>query len=303
MMNRREFLRNSAIICAGGALVGGFPLKSFAEERPLVVVGEGPSAPSLVRETIKALGGMEAFVKPGDKVVVKPNIGWDRTPEQAANTHPEVVTEVIRLCLAAGAAKVMVFDRTCNEPRRCYVTSGIGPAVEAMGDPRVELTQIDERRFRTIDIPEAALLKRCSLYEDVLSADKFINLPIAKHHSASVLTLGMKNLMGVMGGNRAVLHRNLPDALTDVNLGLRSHLTIVDATRILTANGPQGGKLEDVKIMNTLVAGTDIVATDSVSATLFGKAPGDIPYLVTAGKRGLGVNDLEKIRVTRVKAG
>jgi uncharacterized protein (DUF362 family) len=281
--------------------VGGFPFAALAEEGPTVVVAEGQSAAALVQGTLKALGGMENFVKPGDVVVVKPNIGWDRTPEQAANTSPEVVTEVIRLCLQAGAAKVRVFDRTCNEPRRCYVTSGIGPAVEAMGDPRVELSQIDERRFQTIDIPQAALLKRCAFYEDVLSANKFINLPIAKHHSASVLTLGMKNLMGVMGGNRAVLHRNLPDALTDLSLALRSHLTIVDATRILLANGPQGGKLEDVKIANTLVAGTDIVATDSVAATLFGKTPADIPYLVAAGKRGLGVNELGKIRVNRIK--
>ncbi|TAL16458.1 DUF362 domain-containing protein [bacterium] len=302
-MNRREFIKNSALFCAGTALVPGYPLSAYAAQGPLVVMAEGKSAASLVRETVKALGGMEAFVKPGETVVVKPNIGWDRTPEQAANTHPEVVTEVIRLCLAAGAAKVKVFDRTCNEPRRCYVTSGIGPAVEAIGDPRVELSHIDDRRYRVVDIPGGVFLTRQPFYEDALTADKFINLPVAKHHGASLLTLGMKNIMGVAGGNRAGFHRNLPDALTDINLAIRSHLTIIDATRILLANGPQGGRLEDVKIANTLVAGTDIVAADSVAVSLFGKTPLDIPFLVTAGKRGLGVNDLEKIRVMRLKAG
>ncbi len=149
-------------------------------------------------------------------MVVKPNIGWDRTPEQGANTHPEVVREVVALCLEAGAAKVKVFDRTCNDPRRCYVKSGIAAAVERL-DAKVELSHIDERRFREVEMPAALLLKRSSFYEEALDADCFINLPVAKHHSASGLTIGMKNIMGVMGGNRAVLHRNIAEALADMN--------------------------------------------------------------------------------------
>jgi uncharacterized protein (DUF362 family) len=271
-----------------------------AADGPLVVQAKGGTPAQLARAVVAELGGMKAFVSPGETVVVKPNIGWDRKPEQAANTNPELVCEVVRMCLEAGAAKVKVFDRTCNDPRRCYVTSGIGPAVEAMNDPRVELSQVDERRFRKIDIPGATLLTSWPFYEDVLSADKYINVPIAKHHSAAVLTMGMKNILGVVGSNRAVLHRNLPEALLDLNRGLRTHLTIVDATRILTANGPQGGKLEDVTQLDTVVAGTDIVAVDSVACALFGKSPKDIRYLQMAHEQGFGVADLDRIRVKKI---
>lgn len=300
-MDRREFIKGAALIGAGMTITPIWLEPAYAAEGPLVVKSSGGSPAKLVRAAVAGLGGMRVFVGKGQTVVVKPNIGWDRSPDQAANTHPEVVREVVLLCLEAGAAKIKIFDRTCNDPRRCYVNSGIAAALEGL-DPRVELSHIDERRFRLVEMPEALLLKRSSYYEDALDTDCFINLPVAKHHSASGLTIGMKNIMGVLGGNRAVLHRNLPEALVDMNRAIRSHLTLVDATRILVANGPQGGKLEDVRTMETIIASSDVVAADSIAATLFGKSYLDLKYLSLAHDQGLGIADPARIRLKTVGA-
>ena len=296
-MNRRDFIKNAALLSAGIAASPGWVKGAFAADSPLVVMAKEGDAAKLVRAAVAALGGMGTFVGKGQTVVVKPNIGWDRRPEHAANTNPEVVREVVRMCLEVGAAKVKVFDRTCNDPRRCYVSSGIAALLEELQDERIEVSQVDERKFRMVESPEAMVLKRGSYYEDVLDADRFINVPVAKHHSASGLTIGMKNVMGVIGGNRAVLHRRLAEALVDMNRVVRSHLTVVDATRVLVANGPQGGRIEDVKILGTVLASSDVVAADAVTATLFGKAMPDLPYLSLAHEQGLGVADISRIQL------
>lgn len=296
-MNRRDFIKHAALLSAGIAAAPYWASDAMAVSGALVVMAKDGDAEQLVRDAVAGLGGMGQFVARGQTVVVKPNIGWDRLPEHAANTNPEVVRTVALMCLEAGAAKVKVFDRTCNDPRRCYVSSGIEAALEELGDRRVEVSQVDERRFRKVPSPQAAILKNGTYYEDVLDADRFINLPVAKHHSASGLTIGMKNVMGVIGGNRAVLHRRLTEALVDMNRVVRSHLTVVDATRVLVANGPQGGRVEDVKQLGTVLASTDVVAADSVTATLFGKSLHDLPYLKLAHEQGLGVADMSRIQL------
>jgi len=296
-MDRRKFLKQAALLGAGIAAAPEWVKNVLAADGPLVGMAKGGNAAKLVRDAVAAIGGMSGFVARGETVVVKPNIGWDRKPEQAANTNPEVVREVVLMCLEAGAAKVKVFDRTCNDPRRCYVTSGIAAALEALGDDRVEVSQIDERRFRKVASPDALILKNWAYYEDVLDADRFINVPVAKHHSASGLTIGMKNVMGIIGGNRATLHRKLAEALVDMNRVVRSHLTVVDATRVLVANGPQGGRLEDVQAFETVLASIDVVAADAVAASLFGKTAKDLPYLQLAEEKGLGAADLARIRI------
>jgi len=301
-MNRRKFLKQATLLGAGLAANPLWIKESLAADGPLVAVAKGEAAAKLVAAAVATLGGMSRFVGQGETVVVKPNIGWDRSPEQAANTHPEVVREVVRLCLEAGAAKVKIFDRTCNDPRRCYVNSGIATIIEEMGDSRIEMTQIDERRFRKVEMPDALILKNWPYYEEVLEADRFINVPIAKHHSASGLTIGMKNVMGVIGGNRASLHRKLPEALVDMNRALPSHLTVIDATRVLVANGPQGGRLEDVRQFNTVLASADVVAADTVAASLFGKTPADLHYLQMAHEKGLGSADLATIKIVTTGA-
>jgi len=268
-----------------------------AREQSLVAMAEGKDYAAITRKAINAIGGIRRFVKPGDVVVVKPNMGWDRSSEMAANTHPQVVRAVVEECLAAGAKKVKVFDHTCNDSRRCYVNSGIEAALK--GIRGVECKQIENERFRKVAL-NGRFLKEWELYDEALSANVFINVPVAKHHGLTKLTLGLKNVMGVMGGNRGFIHRSIDVALADVNAHLKSHLTVIDATRILTAHGPQGGTLADVKVLNKVIASVDIVAADAVATTLFGLKPGDVPVTVAAHRRGLGEMNLDLIKVVRV---
>ena len=264
---------------------------------PTVVVAEGTDHARITRNALAALGGMGRFVKAGATVVVKPNMGWDRSSEHAANTNPVVVKTVVEECLRAGAKKVKVFDRTCNDERRCYVNSGIEPALKGMKN--VEVKHLENERYKKVALNGKAL-KDWELYGEALSADVYINVPVAKHHGLSGLTLGLKNVMGIMGGNRGSIHKQLDTALADVNAVFRPHLTIIDATRILTAHGPQGGDLKDVKILNKVIASTDIVAADAYATTLFGLRPEDIAVTVAAHKRGLGEMDLKKVKVLKV---
>ena len=303
MLSRRDFIRRSlqaASLSAFGSLpildLASSPVAFAATGAVELSIRKGEDIPALVRETVAALGGMQRFVKPNETVVLKPNIGWDRTVEQAANTHPQIVATVARLCLEAGAGRVRVFDRTCNDPRRCYVQSGIAAAVEALADDRVNLEHMDRRGYQEIGLKDGVALQKWEFYKPALDADRLINLPIAKDHSISTLTLGMKNIMGVIGGNRGILHRNIDQALADINSVVHSDLTIIDATRILIANGPQGGDLDDVRKLDTLIASADIVAADSYAATLFGFRPDQIPTIVAGAQRGLGVMDLTKVQ-------
>lgn len=293
-MDRRTFIKTTGT----AVLLAPVLIKEAlaAREPSLVAVAEGTDYAAITRKAINAVGGMKRFVKPGDIVVVKPNMGWDRSTEFAANTHPLVVRAVVEECLAAGAKKVKVFDSTCNDSRRCYVNSGIEGALKGMKG--VDCKQIEPERFRKVTL-NGQFLKEWELYDEALSANVYINVPVAKHHGLSKLTLGLKNVMGIMGGNRGYIHRNLAVALADVNAHVKSHLTIIDATRILTAHGPQGGNIADVKVLNKVIASTDTVAADAFATTLFGMKPADIPATVAAFKRGLGEMNLNKIRVVR----
>lgn len=302
-LDRREFIRQSLRNACAAGLVGTLPQLLLpdpvgAVENSQLAVRKGNNIPELVRETLAAFGGMGRFVKPGESVVVKPNIGWDRAVDFAANTHPLVVQTVVSLCLEAGAAKVQIFDRTCNDPRRCYVSSGIQAAVESLNSHRAEVVHMDRRAYRELEIANGKVLGRWSFYLPAIDADRLINLPIAKHHSISKLTLGMKNMMGVIGGNRGMLHRKIADSLADINSLIHSDLTLIDATRILVANGPQGGRLEDVEVRNTVIASPQIVTADAYAATLFGYQPEEIETIVAGHLRGLGEINLG--RVTRV---
>jgi len=268
----------------------------FAAQGPTVALAEGADHDRITRNAINALGGMKRFVKPGNTVVVKPNMGWDRTPELAANTSPIVVRAVVDECLRAGAKKVKVFDRTCNDQRRCYQNSGIETALKGMKG--VEVKHIEEERFRKVAL-KGKILKECELYDEALLADVFINVPVLKHHGLSKLTIGMKNIMGILGGNRGSIHKHLDVALTDINTVFKTHLVVVDATRILTAHGPQGGNIADVRVLNKVLASTDIVAIDAYATTLFGLKPEDIAVTVEAHRRGLGEIRPERMKIVR----
>ncbi len=298
-MHRREFIKSAAITAAGLSMptfIGTFIDNIEAADKTDLAVAHGASPSKITRAAIDAMGGIKKFISRGDIVVIKPNMAWDRTPEQAANTNPEVVAEVVKMCYEAGAKKVKVFDRTVNDPRRCYVQSGIADAVRVLG---AEVSYVDERKFKDMDIKGEAM-KSWPLYTDIFEADKVINIPVAKHHSLAKLTMSMKNWMGVMGGSRRQIHQRLDESLVDLSMFIKPTLTILDAVRILTANGPQGGNLDDVKKLDTVIVGIDQVAVDSFGASLFGMKGSDLGYVKIADKRGLGTMDLSKVKIRKI---
>lgn len=306
--DRRSFLKG-AITCSLAAtglnLAGGMGIfgDAWAAAQPVIAVAKNGTPEAMTRAAVMALGGMSKFVGKGDVVIVKPNIGWDRKPEQAANTNPDVVKAVVKMCLDAGAKRVRVMDRTCNDPRRCYKQSGIKDAVLSIDDPAVTVEHTDDRKFVTLPIKEGRSLKSWTFYKDMVEADKVINIPIAKHHNAARLTMGLKNVMGCLGGNRGNIHSDLDQNIADLNTVMKFDLVVLDAYRILTGNGPQGGNLRDVKRMDTVIAGTDPVAVDSYGATLFGITGRDVPHVLNAYKAGLGEVDLAKVRTVEADLG
>ena len=268
---------------------------------PHLAVARGGEPAALVHHAVAALGGMQRFVSTGDDVIIKPNVCVDyRTYEYAATTNPWVVGEIVRLCLEAGAGRVRVMDFPFGgNSESAYVSSGIQEQVLAAGG---EMEPIRFLKFVETDIPDALDLKKCQIYEDVLLADAVINVPIAKHHSLARLTLGMKNLMGVIR-DRPYMHGNLGQRLADLTSRVRPALTIIDAVRILQRSGPTGGRLSDVQKLDTVIASPDIVAADSYAATLFGLQPTDLSYIVSGLNMGLGRADLETMKIEEIAVG
>jgi uncharacterized protein (DUF362 family) len=303
-MHRRDFLKQMAALGlaagAGGLLVLPEEVWAMAPQAPpppVVAKVQGTNYAQLAGEAIQALGGMKKFVHPGEVVVVKPNMAWDRAPEMAANANPAVVRQVVELCLEAGAKQVKVLDNPCQDARKVYANSGIKAAVEAIKDPRAVVPYMDERRFVEVSIAKAKALKKWFFYKDILEADRFINIPIAKTHSEARLTMCLKNMMGAIGGRRGRIHVGLHQNIADLNLLLRPDLHVLDATRIMVKSGPSGGSLQDVEVKNLVFAGADPVALDSVGTGLFGLKPTDIGYIIKSHQAGRGEMDLNKIKV------
>ncbi len=292
-MKRRDFLKITGLVAASLS----FKKDLFAENKSQIALAEGTDYEKITKNCLDALGGIGKFVKKGDTVVIKPNIGWDRKPEEAANTHPLVVKAIAEECLKAGARKVKVFDRTCNDPRRCYVNSGMSEVLSKIKG--VELKYLDTEKFRKVKI-NGLFIKDWELYEEALNCDVYINVPVAKHHGLTGLTLALKNIMGIMGGNRGYIHREIEDALCDLNIARIPHLNVIDATRILLRNGPQGGGVKDVKVLNRVIASTDIVLSDALATTFFNLKPEDLKTTMRAYERKLGEINLSRARLIKV---
>jgi uncharacterized protein (DUF362 family) len=261
---------------------------------PQITVIQGGEPRALVQKALENLGGIRRFVSRQDVVVIKPNIAWDRTPDQAATTNPDVVAVMVRQCWQAGAKRVVVTDVSCNEPRRCFLRSGIQAAARAEG---AEVILPDPELFQEVDIG-GVVLKSWPIFKPFLEADKVFNLPIAKHHSLMGVTLGMKNWYGILGGERNRLHQQIHQSLVDLANFMLPTLTLMDCYRILLRNGPTGGNLEDVSIKKTLVAGTDPVAIDAyVAKAYWNLDPEHLPYLQMAAAHGLGTVDFAALAV------
>jgi uncharacterized protein (DUF362 family) len=261
---------------------------------PQMTVVQNGEPRALVAQALENLGGIGRFISRQDVVVIKPNIAWDRTPEQAANTNPDFVAEVVRQCWQAGAKRVIVTDVSCNEPRRCFHRSGIQAAALA---EHAEVILPDPELFREVDMG-GVVLKSWPVFTPFLEADKIFNLPIAKHHVLTGATLGMKNWYGILGGERNRLHQQIHQSLVDLANFMLPTLTLMDCYRVLLRNGPTGGNVEDTVVKKTIVAGTDPVAIDAYVAKAYWNLDAEsMPYLQMAAARGLGVVEFDKLQV------
>lgn len=299
-MKRRQFLRTSAFGTTALSIAPMAFSTSLRAANPADVVWvENGEPEELLAAAMKALGGMGKFISRGDVVVIKPNIGWDRPPELAATTNPQLIAALVKSCKAAGAKEVKIFDRTCNNPRRCYRNSKIEKLAKEAG---ADVSHIRENRFKNIPI-NGQLIKEWPVYREYLEADKVINVPIAKHHSLSRVTLGLKNLMGALGGNRGSIHNNFSQKLAEIDRNILPTLTIIDAYRILIDNGPVGGNPEHVRLKKTLVASSCTVSADVTALELFGHTLDQVDHVKTALDMGLARFDIKKLNVQKIRLG
>lgn len=305
-MNRREFIKKCISIAAiasispllkGKPLLGS-PLDSEQTKTPdLVAVKNGEPA-EMFDTGIKALGGIENFVKKGQTVVVKPNIAWNREPERGANTNPQLVKRVIEHCIQAGAKKVYVFDHPCDNWESTYKASGIERAAKDAG--AVVVPAHKESYFEEVRVPGAHTLKTTKVHELILDSDVFINVPILKHHGSTLMTCAMKNLMGVVW-DRGFYHRtDLHGCITEFCLFRKPDLNIVDAYYVMFRNGPQGRSKEDLRKERMQLISTDILAIDTAASRILGREPQDIKHVVYGDERNLGIMDLERLNIKRI---
>lgn len=304
-MKRRDFISKSvkAGIIAGSALSVGnysklFGYNSFIppDDYHLAAI-RGGEPDVMFDEAIKALGGMTNFVKKGQTVVVKPNIGWDVPPERAANTNPLLVNRIIKHCFEAGAKDVYVFDNTCDNWKRAYSNSGIEKAAK---DAKAKVVSgATENYYQKVTVKQGKKLKEAKVHELILNCDVFINVPVLKHHSSADLTIAMKNLMGIVW-DRGYWHRNdLHQCIADFTSFRKPDLNIVDAYNVMKRNGPRGVSEADVVNMKSLIVSSDIVAVDAASAKLFSMDPEKVAHIKIANDMKLGTMDLEKLNIFR----
>jgi uncharacterized protein (DUF362 family) len=274
------------------------PVPVPAADQAYLAAAHGASPAAITEAALKALGGIERFVKSGQNVVIKPNICVDyHTPEYAATTNPEVVATLVKLCLGAGAKRVRVMDMPFGgTPESAYAISGIGEAVKDAGGQMEIMSPV---KFIQTAIPSGKDIQSWSIYRDALEADVLIDVPIAKNHSLARLTLGGKNLLGLVS-NANQIHQNLGQRIADLVTVIRPTLTVVDAYRIMVTHGPTGGSLNDVKAANTVIASHDIVAADAYAATLFNLTGKDITFVKAAAAMGLGTLDLASVKVAEI---
>ena len=304
-MDRRSFFKKSlgASVVLGAALTGKyqtlFATSSNSTDLPFDLVAvKGGEPDVMMQKGMEALGGIRSFVKKGQKVVIKPNIGWDVAPERAGDTNPKLVAEIIRQCHDAGASEVYVFDHTCDNWQRCYKNSGIESAVKDAGGKIAPAHT--EGYYQEVILPQGKNLTKVKEHELILNSDVFINVPILKEHGGARLTITMKNLMGNVW-DRKTWHRNdLHQCIADYAAYRKPTLNIVDAYAVMKQNGPRGVSVEDLVIMKSLLISTDMVAADTAAAKLFGMDPADIRYIQIAKEQKVGRMDLENLRIKRI---
>lgn len=309
-MKRRDFLKTSAL--AGAALTLNFEGLHAAltnntvavEAVPDMVAVMGGEPEVMLDKALEALGGIGKYIKKGQKVVIKPNIGWDRAPEMAGNTNPKLVKALVQKCLAAGADKVTVFDHTCDNWQKCYATSGIEEAAKEAG--AIVMPANDEKYYKEVSVPNGKKLKNAKIHEALVEADVWINVPVLKNHGGAKLTCAMKNYMGIVWDRRYFHQNDLQQCIADIcTWEKKPVLNIVDAYRIMFQNGPQGKTLADVATLKSLIVSPNIVAVDTAALSLFNQVKkldlAAASHIGRGEENNLGTTDLKKLNIKRIK--
>jgi len=310
-MERRNFLKAAVMGTVAGAmnlksskLFGAGEVETFAADNDLVAVMGGEPG-EMYAKAIEAMGGISRFIKKGDKVVVKPNMGWDKKPEFAANTNPDLLAAVIKDCFAAGASEVVVFDNTCDEWQACYRNSGLEAAAKAAG-ARVAFAH-DEKYYKSVQLPKGQKLKEAKIHEAIINCDKWINVPILKTHGGAKMTIAMKNYMGIVW-DREIWHKtDLQQCIADcATYEKKPVLNIVDAYRVMTQNGPKGRTIADAQTAKALFMSTDIVAVDTAAVRFFVQFRDnikleDVSHIGIGEKMSIGTTNLDKLKVERIR--
>ena len=302
-MERRTFLKNTAAAGIIGGIALNLPAKALTKGSKKkgkydMVAVKGGEAAEMFNQGIEAMGGMKVFVKPGQTVVIKPNIGWARTPEEAANTNPELIKRIVEQCIKAGAKDVYVFDHTCNNWKDTYSKSGIAEAAKAAGAKVVCGNY--QKDYRETDIPKGKRLKKAKVHNLILDCDVFINVPVLKNHGGAVMTCAMKNYMGIVWDRRYFHKNDLQQCIADSVLIREPDLNIVDAYRVMKKGGPRGRGLQDVATMKYQLLSTDIVAVDAAASKILGIAESRIGHIKLGEELKLGTRNIDKLNVKRI---
>jgi uncharacterized protein (DUF362 family) len=305
-MQRRDFLKTTlaagAVLMTSDSLLA-HPNKLMVESTPDMVAVKGGEPAQMLQEALKTLGGIGKYVKKGQNVVIKPNIGWDKRPEFAADTNPDLVGELVKQCLAAGAKKVSVFDHTCDNWQRCYTNSGIKKAVESAGG--VMIPGNDTSYYKEVKLPKAVRLKSAKIHQTLLEADVWFNVPILKNHDGARMSIAMKNYMGIVS-DRPYFHSNdLQQCIADIcTWDKKPALNIIDAYRCLLRNGPQGRSVKDTYPMKALIVSTDIVAADTAAMRMFGQVEkisvDDVGHIAKGEQLRLGTQKIDRLNIKRI---
>jgi len=322
LLNRREFIGRAAragatLLAAGGIAAlaydptgpgpsfeepaaSGLPDFSLAEAGRRMCIARGAERPRALQLALQALGGIETFIRKGDRVLIKVNAAFASPPLLSATSHPELVSEMIRLCRKAGAAAVRVTDNPINDPASCFALTGIGEAARSAG---AELILPEERFFRPLTLKDAALIKNWPvLLEPLSGVTKLIGLAPLKDHHRSGASMVMKNWYGLLGGRRNIFHQDIQTIIAELARMVTPTLVVLDATTTMISNGPTGGSLADLKETRTLIVGTDQVAVDAFGATLLGKTAADLPFIAKAEALGAGSADYRALSPIEVAA-
>lgn len=312
-MKRRDFFKTTAVMGAASALSINFDGLQAAllsndmavAQSPDLVAVMGGEPEVMLNKALDALGGINRFVKKGQKIVIKPNIGWDRKPELAANTNPKLIQSLVKKCLDAGAQKVTVFDHTCDNWQKCYESSGIAEAVKAVGG--IVVPGNDEKYYKKeISLPKGVVLKSAKIHEALDEADAWINVPVLKNHGGAKFTCCMKNYMGIVWDRRYFHQNDLQQCIADVCTWTKKPvLNIVDAYRIVFQNGPQGRSAADVAMVKSLIASTDIIAADTAALSFFNQVKKldmeAVSHITKGEAHKLGTTRLDDLKIERIK--